>query len=425
MSDKGPEKPGAGSLEEKLERAGKKLERKFQRAEEKLETVSDALEDKAGQIERSIETAVESLDHKLEEAVGSLDRKLDGLDDLLSGRKRRVEREKRLESVYEGEIAQGDIIVEALGLKKYFPRAGSRGKKRDVVRAVDGVDLRVIRGETLGVVGESGCGKSTAARCLIGLIPPTGGSVSFFGNNVEGGEKRYLRDLRRRTSIIFQDPYGSMDPRMTVAGIVSEPLRAHMPHESRTDHLLRALDAIEACGLQAGDLFKYPHQFSGGQRQRVCIARALIAEPDLVVCDEPVSALDVSIQAQIINLLIDLREARDLTYAFISHDLEVVSYIADRVAVMYLGRVVEMARKEELFSDPRHPYTEMLLESAPVFGRRAGEVDLAEAPELVNEELWTGCRFRNRCPKAKPDCARTDPQLRQISNSHVSACLFT
>ena len=390
-----------------MERAFENLERKFERTGEKIENAFGALEEKLEHAEQSLETAAESVEQKLE----ALDRRLSG-------------REMRLERAYEGDAEPGDLILETRGLKKYFPRNKERGARREVVLAVEGVDLSIVRGETLGVVGESGCGKSTAARCLIGLLPPTDGCVTLYGSDLNSGDKQSLRELRRHTGIVFQDPYGSLDPRMTVAEIVGEPLRAYKLADGKMDRLLMALDMIEACGLQADDLFKFPHQFSGGQRQRVCIARALIAGPDLVVCDEAVSALDVSIQAQIINLLVELRESRDLTYAFISHDLEVVRFIADRVAVMYLGKVVEMARKDDLFSGPKHPYTRMLLESAPVFGRKAADVDLSEVPELTREELLVGCRFRNRCPAAKGECAISEPELLEVGKAHVSACLF-
>ena len=393
-----------------------KIEEKIERVEQKLEAAAEALETKFEQIGRSLETAAVAVEEKLETAVDAVEEKLESIEARLSGR------ETRLERAYEGAADPGDIIIEAQGLMKHFPRSKERGAKNDVIRAVDGVDLSIVRGETLGVVGESGCGKSTAARCLIGLLPPTQGSVSLYGSDINAADKNARRALRRHTGMIFQDPYGSLDPRMTVAGIVSEPLRAYNLANNKKERLLRALDMIEACGLQADDLFKFPHQFSGGQRQRVCIARALIADPSLVVCDEAVSALDVSIQAQIVNLLVDLRETRDLTYAFISHDLEVVHFIADRVAVMYLGRIVEMARKEDLFASPKHPYTVMLLESAPVFGRKALDVDLSETPELSPEELRTGCRFRNRCPQAKPECYNADPVLRQFGKAHAAAC---
>lgn len=399
--------------------------RKSGRFEQKLESAAEALEAGLGKIGKDLESAAGSLEAQLGKAEKTLERAAEAVEQKLEEFETRLSgREQRLERAYEGEAVPGDIIVETRGLKKYFPRNKERGGTRDVVRAVDGVDLSIVRGETLGVVGESGCGKSTAARCLIGLLPPTAGVVSLYGSDMNAGDKRTRREQRRHTGIIFQDPYGSLDPRMTVADIVSEPLRAYNIADGKTDRLLRALDMIEACGLQAEDLFKFPHQFSGGQRQRVCIARALIAGPDMVVCDEAVSALDVSIQAQIINLLVDLRETRELTYAFISHDLEVVRFIADRVAVMYLGRIVETARKEELFSNPKHPYTIMLLESAPVFGHKAADVDLSEIPELTQEEIRTGCRFRNRCPRAKGDCAEIDPELSQTGRAHFSACLL-
>jgi oligopeptide/dipeptide ABC transporter ATP-binding protein len=229
-------------------------------------------------------------------------------------------------------------------------------------------------------------------------------------------------------SIVFQDPYGSLDPRMTVARIVGEPLAAYKMAKNNTDSLVQTLDMLEACGLRADDLFKFPHQFSGGQRQRICIARALVARPDIVVCDEAVSALDVSIQAQIINLLCDLRERRGLTYIFISHDLEVVRFIADRVAVMYLGKIVELAPKERIFSNPTHPYTVTLLESAPVFGRTAAERRARNpAPSIevegdTRDALSAGCRFCPRCAYATRECHETAPPLREVARGHFAAC---
>jgi len=269
----------------------------------KIKKTFDDLEDKLEQVGQSLENTFEKLEKKFEK-----------LDERLSGR--RIE---RLERVYEGDETPEDIILELKGLKKYFERPKSDTMNRDVIRAVDGVDLRIVRGETLGIVGESGCGKSTVARCMIGLIQPTAGNVMLYGKNIEEGNKQTRRELRHHTGIIFQDPYGSMNPRMSVGEIVSEPLRAigktynNDKKAGKKERLLAAMNILESCGLQADDLFKYPHQFSGGQRQRICIARALIAEPDLVVCDEAVSALDVSIQAQIINLLVEMREARELT----------------------------------------------------------------------------------------------------------------
>ena len=423
MDNNKPDKKDNKSLGEKAELAAEKLERRFKRTEEKLESAAETLEEKFELTEEKLESAAGALEERLEKAGQTLEAAVETVEQKLEALERRLTgREIRLERAYEGEAAPEDLIIETRGLKKYFPRNKERGARRDVIRAVDGVDLDIVRGETLGVVGESGCGKSTAARCLIGLLPPTDGSVKLYGRDLNSGDSQSRRAMRRHTGIIFQDPYGSLDPRMTVAEIVGEPLRAYKLAEGKMDLLLRALDMIEACGLQADDLFKFPHQFSGGQRQRICIARALIAGPDLVVCDEAVSALDVSIQAQIINLLVDLRETRDLTYAFISHDLEVVRFIADRVAVMYQGKIVEMARKDDLFSNPAHPYTVMLLESAPVFGRKAGYVDLSEIPELTPEEVVVGCRFRNRCPKAKDECAVAEPELLEVGKTHVSAC---
>ena len=396
MSDKKTEKNTSESFSEKIDKAAGKLEDKLKSAADKLESASENIEAK----------------------LGKLESKLEALENYISGRRR-----ERLDRVYNGEEEPDDFILEIKGLKKYFPRPKTDVGKHDLIRAVDGVDLRIVRGETLGIVGESGCGKSTAARCMIGLMQPTAGSVLLNGEDMGEGSRLVRSELRRHTGIIFQDPYGSLDPRMSVGEIVSEPLRAGKTTVGKRERLLSAMSIMESCGLQADDLFKFPHQFSGGQRQRICIARALIAEPELVVCDEAVSALDVSIQAQIINLLVEMREARDLSYAFISHDLEVVRFIADRVAVMYLGRIVELARKDELFANPRHPYTVMLLESAPVFGGTAVDVDLTEDPQLTAEEMQSGCRFRNRCSKAKPDCAKIDPGLQNISKSHASACI--
>ena len=466
MSDKKTPENTKESFSEKLDKKAEKLEQKIKSAVDKLEASTDSLDKKLGQIDLKLENSFEVLESDLEntfETIESklettfetiehdIETKLDALESRLDGRRR-----ERLERAYKGEEEPDDIVLEVKGLKKYFPRPKKDGGKSDVIRAVDGLDLRIVRGETLGIVGESGCGKSTAARCMIGLLQPTAGSVFLNGRDMGEGSKQDRRELRAHTGIIFQDPYGSMDPRMSVGEIVSEPLRAGITAGGKStgkttvwktavgnsagktagrekagwktavgkkERLLSAMSIMESCGLQADDLFKFPHQFSGGQRQRICIARALIANPDLVVCDEAVSALDVSIQAQIINLLIELREKRDLTYAFISHDLEVVRFIADRVAVMYLGKIVELARRDELFSNPRHPYTIMLLESAPVFGGTAIDTDLSEDPELTAQELQTGCRFRNRCAKAKPECAKIDPGFKQISKSHVSACI--
>jgi len=371
-----------------------------------------------------IESAFEKVEDKLEQfgqnlgnVFEKLDDKLASLDDRLSGRRR-----ERLERVYDGEEKPEDIILEIEGLHVSFKRPKTDVEKGEI-RAIDGIDLRIVRGETLGIVGESGCGKSTLARCIVGIYRPGVGEILLNGENMLKGSTQERKKLIQRTGIIFQDPYGSMNPRMPIGEIVSEPLRSRASGGGKKERLLAAMNIMESCGLQADDLFKFPHQFSGGQRQRICIARALIAKPELVVCDEAVSALDVSIQAQIINLLVEMRESRDLTLVFISHDLDVVRFIADRIAVMYLGKIVEIARKDELFANPKHPYTKMLLESAPVFGRPAVDADLTEDPELTADELKTGCRFRNRCTLAKTECNEIEPELKQISKSHFSACI--
>lgn len=385
-------------IEEKLERFGQKLEKTGRRTE-----------DAFGKLEKRIEDAAKSAEDSLERFGTNLQGTFERLD------KRFEETEKKLE-----------YALETDGLKKYFQARGARrDAKNAAIRAVDGVDLGVTLGETLAIVGESGCGKSTIARVMIGLLPPTAGHVRLFGTDLTNSDKEAKKEMRRRTGIVFQDPYGSLDPRMTVADIVCEPLRAHKLCENRTGRHLAALEMLEACGLNADNMFQFPHQFSGGERQRICIARALVAGPDIVVCDEAVSALDVSIQAQIINLLCDLREARGLTYIFISHDLDVVRFIADRVAVMYLGKVVELAPKEALFNRPCHPYTADLLESAPVFGRRAGGAAGAAKDSAAFEPAGPpecGCRYFPRCRVAMRECAETEPRLRAAADGHFVAC---
>jgi oligopeptide/dipeptide ABC transporter ATP-binding protein len=391
MSEKKRRSPEAffRSVENKLEKTGRGMEASFERLEQRLENSA-----------KSAEQTFENLETKLEDTFERLDKRFEAFD-------------KKL-----------DHILETDGLKKHYKQRPNRGTPAgNTIKAVDGVDLAVARGETLGIVGESGCGKSTVARVMIGLTPPSEGRVRLFGSELTSCTGAELREIRRRTGIVFQDPYGSLDPRMTVADIVGEPLRAYKLFNNKTDRLLKTLELVEACGLGADDLFKFPHQFSGGQRQRICIARALVAGPDIVVCDEAVSALDVSIQAQIINLLCDLKDARGLTYIFISHDLDVVRFIADRVAVMYLGKIVELAPKDALFKSPRHPYTIALLESAPVFGRRASAIpDEVRPEELTEEAASTGCRYRARCRMALPACALSEPSLTMASDGHWVAC---
>jgi peptide/nickel transport system ATP-binding protein len=305
------------------------------------------------------------------------------------------------------------------GLVKHFPIEGSD----DVLRAVDGVSFDIRKGETLGLVGESGCGKSTAGRCILRLIEPTKGAITFDGHDVTAMRKSELRELRREMQIVFQDPYASLNPRMKVGDIVGEPLVIHkmgMKRQRRD----RVAELLARVGLDPDYANRYPHEFSGGQRQRIGVARALALNPKLIVADEPVSALDVSVQAQVVNLLQDLQAEFGLTYLFISHGLAVVEHISTRVAVMYLGRIVEIATALDLYAQPLHPYTQALLSAIPVPDPKAkreriilkGDVPTARNPP-------SGCRFRTRCPIAIDECARIDPELREVSPGHSVACI--
>ncbi len=315
-------------------------------------------------------------------------------------------------------------LLSVRGLRKHFPlKGGFFARELQRVRAVDGVDFELAAGETLGLVGESGCGKSTTGRCVMRLIAPSSGEIWFQGRDVTHLEGEELRALRRDMQIIFQDPFASLNPRHTVRGIIGEALVIHNLARSRRDLDDRVVELLETVGLQAGHLHRFPHEFSGGQRQRIGIARALAVQPKLLVCDEPVSALDVSIQAQVINLLEDLQEKFGLTYLFIAHDLSVVEHISDRVAVMYLGRVVEIAPSDELYANPRHPYTEALLSAVPIPDpqvKRRRIVLQGDVPNPINPP--PGCHFHTRCPLAEPRCSREVPELRQGQNGHWVAC---
>ena len=315
-------------------------------------------------------------------------------------------------------------LVRVKDLVKHFPvKGGLLGRGVDHVRAVDGVSFELAKGETLGVVGESGCGKSTTGRCLLRLIEPTSGEVWFEGQNVTGLDRESLRRLCRDMQIIFQDPFASLDPRMTVGAIVGEALVIHKLARSQGEYRDRIVELLETVGLHADHLRRYPHEFSGGQRQRIGIARALAVSPKLLVCDEPVSALDVSIQAQVINLLEDLQQKFDLTYLFIAHDLSVVEHISDRVAVMYLGRIVEIAPARELYTAPRHPYTEALLSAVPIPepGLERKRIRLVgDVPNPIQPPA--GCHFHPRCPKVMERCKTESPLFRQIGDGHWAAC---
>ena len=314
-------------------------------------------------------------------------------------------------------------LLQVDGLVKHFPvRRGWRGRVSGAVRAVDGVDLQIAAGQTLGVVGESGCGKSTLGRLVLRLIEPTGGRVRFDGLELGSLGAAALRAQRRAMQIILQDPYASLNPRMTVAQTLAEPLQLHGLHGGR--HRERVAELLHTVGLAPEHAQRYPHEFSGGQRQRIGIARALAVEPKLIVCDEPVSALDVSVQAQVVNLLQDLQRRFGLAYLFIAHDLAVVKHIATQVAVMYLGRIVEIGDKAALFAAPRHPYTQALLSAIPLPepGRRRERVLLAgDVPSPLAPP--PGCHFHTRCPHARPLCAEQAPALEGDAGQRV-ACHF-
>jgi oligopeptide/dipeptide ABC transporter ATP-binding protein len=321
---------------------------------------------------------------------------------------------------------QSAALLEVRDLKVHFPfkRGSLWNRKHGVVRAVDGLSFSVNEGETYGLVGESGCGKSTTARGILNLVKPTSGTVKFDGHSIAGLSESSMRPYREDMQMIFQDPFASLNPRMTVGAIIREPMKIYDKFDAPTRRLevMRLMDLV---GLNPRYLNRYPHEFSGGQRQRIGIARALALEPKLILCDEPISALDVSIQAQVINLLMDLQQKMGLTYVFIAHDLSVVRHISDRVGVMYLGRIVESAPVDELFKAPQHPYTQALLSAVPVpnpaLERERKRIVLSgDVPSP--DQLYTGCRFADRCPIAEDRCRDADPQL--TGDEHQVACFL-
>jgi oligopeptide transport system ATP-binding protein len=318
-------------------------------------------------------------------------------------------------------------LLEVRGLAMHFPISEGILLSRKVgdVKAVDGVDFTIARGETLGLVGESGCGKTTTGRCILRLERPTHGQILYDGQDIAGMAPRKLVGLRRRMQVIFQDPYSSLNPRMKVGDIIAEPIRVHGLEPDPRRRRDKVRDLLSVCGLDPKFADRYPHEMSGGQRQRVGIARALAMDPEFIVCDEAVSALDVSIQAQVVNLLEDLRERFHLTYLFIAHDLSVVRHLCQRVAVMYLGRIVEMAESDELFDNPMHPYTQALLSAVPVpdprvEARRQFRPAKGEIPSPINPP--SGCVFHPRCPIAVDNCKKTRPELREMKPGHWVAC---
>ena len=321
-------------------------------------------------------------------------------------------------------------LIEVNNLEMYFPVTSGiiMQKKIAEIKAVDNVSFNIKKGETLGLVGESGCGKTTTGRCILRLNEPTGGAVTYDGNDVLSLDNKSMRNMRRQMQIIFQDPYGSLNPRMTCGDIVGEPLKIHKLYSGRSEYKEKVSNLLETVGLHPYMAERYPHEFSGGQRQRIGIARALAVNPSFIVCDEPVSALDVSIQAQVINLLEDLQEQFGLTYLFIAHDLSVVKHISDRIAVMYLGHIVEIAEREELYNNPIHPYTKALLSAIPIpdpviEATRNRVVLEGDVPSPLNPPV--GCVFKTRCPEPAQSCIdSTEPmELKEVSPGHfVDSC---
>lgn len=316
-------------------------------------------------------------------------------------------------------------LLKVENVVKSFPiHGGILSREIAAVKAVQGVSFEINKGETLGLVGESGCGKSTLGRCLIRLHDTTSGNIFYNGKDITHIEGTELREMRKKMQIIFQDPFASLNPRMTIGAILEEPLVIHNLYENNKDRQDRVNELIDLVGLRREHLNRYPHEFSGGQRQRVGIARALAVNPELIVCDEPVSALDVSIQAQVINLLMDLQQKLGLTYIFIAHDLKVVEHVSTKVAVMYLGKIVEMAEAEELYRNPKHPYTRALMSAIPVPDPRHKEERIiltGDVPSPINPP--SGCHFHPRCPMAIEDCKTIVPPLELKSKDHVAACI--
>ena len=318
-------------------------------------------------------------------------------------------------------------LLEVCNLKMHFTVAEGllSRRKASKIKAVDDVSFTIARGETLGLVGESGCGKTTTGRCILHLEKPTSGEIIFEGQNLTNLDRKALNEKRERMQVIFQDPYSSLNPRMKVGDIIGEPMKVHGIHPDRKRRDQRVAELLSVCGLNSKFMDRYPHEMSGGQRQRVGIARALSLNPDFIVCDEAVSALDVSIQAQVINLLENLREQFNLSYLFIAHDLSVVRHLCHRVAVMYLGRMVELADSDELFSNPAHPYTQALLEAVPIPDpeierRRAHRIMKGEVPSPINPP--SGCVFHPRCPLAVDSCKHEVPELSELKPGHWVAC---
>ena len=317
------------------------------------------------------------------------------------------------------ETNKKEVLIEVKNLKKYFEVG-----KNATLKAVDDVSFNILKGETLGLVGESGCGKTTCGRTVMGLYGATGGEILFDGDDISKYDKKQKKEFTRRAQIIFQDPYASLNPRMTVGDIIGEGIDIHNIHKGN-ERQARIYELLQLVGLNKEHASRFPHEFSGGQRQRIGIARALAIEPDFIVCDEPISALDVSIQAQVVNLLIKLQNELGLTYLFIAHDLSMVKHISDRVGVMYLGTMVELASSKDLYDKPLHPYTQALLSAIPIpdpdATKKKARIPLeGEVPSPINPK--PGCRFAPRCRYAKPICSEKNPEFREIEPNHFAAC---
>ena len=317
---------------------------------------------------------------------------------------------------------QKEILVQATGIKQWFPIKKWFFEKQRYVKAVDDVDIELYRGETLGVCGESGCGKSTLMRTVLRLIEPTAGSITYEGKELTGLKKKEMKKIREHMQIVFQDPYSALDGRMKVGAIIEEPLIINKVYDTKEERMARVQELMDQVGLDPSYINRYPHEFSGGQRQRIVIARALATNPELLFCDEAVSALDVSVRAQILNLLEELQDRLKLTYMFVSHDLSVIEHICDRVAIMYLGKVAEVGTKDDIFKNPQHPYTKALLSAIPMVGKRDRERIILEGdiPSPVNPPA--GCRFHTRCPYATERCATEVPEMIHLGGEHKVAC---
>lgn len=321
---------------------------------------------------------------------------------------------------------ENEYLLEVEDLRKWYPiKSGVFSKVSGNIKAVDGVSFKIYPGETFGIVGESGCGKSTLGRTIIRSINSTSGKILFDGEDITKLNKKELKDVRTKMKFIFQDPYASLNPRMTVKDIIAEPIDIENLYKTREERDARIKEVMDMVGLNKKYMKRYPHEFSGGQRQRIGIARAIILEPKLIICDEPVSALDVSVQAKIINLLKKLQNDMKMAYIFISHDLSVVKHIADKVAVMYLGKIVEISDKKDLYDNPRHPYTKALFSAIPTTnGVNEDEMILeGDIPSPANPP--SGCRFHTRCPRAEEVCSKEEPELKLIKDGHLCACHFS